>query len=139
AMGMRRDELEAALRALLSPRALVWKNDGGARDLESLTHEVVCHDGAPPDQVEVIEGGLRCMAPLAAGQKTGWFYDQWANRRLMRQFLPPGARVLDVCSYVGGWAVSALAGGASSALCIDSSAAALEAARANAALNGHEI
>ena len=139
AMEMRRAELEAALRALLSPRALVWKNDGGARDLEALPHELVCEDGTLPEHVEVIEAGQRFMAPLAAGQKTGWFYDQTANRRLLRQFLPAGASVLDVCSYVGGWAVSALAGGASSALCVDASASALDAARANARLNGHEI
>ena len=139
AMEMRRAELEAALRALLSPRALVWKNDGGARDLEALPHELVCADGTLPEHVEVIEAGQRFMAPLAAGQKTGWFYDQTANRRLLRQFLPAGASVLDVCSYVGGWAVSALAGGASSALCVDASASALDAARANARLNGHEI
>ena len=78
-------------------------------------------------------------APLAGGQKTGWFYDQTANRALLRGFLPKGAKVLDVCSYVGGWAVSALAGGAAQALCVDSSASALEAASANAALNGFAL
>ena len=136
AMERRREELEAVLREQLAPRALVWKNDGGARDLESLPHEVVCHDRPPPAEVEVIEGGLSFSAPLAEGQKTGWFYDQTANRRLLRQFLPRGARVLDVCSYVGGWAVSALAGGASAALCVDSSALALDSASANAKRNG---
>lgn len=139
AMDVRRDQVEAALRALLSPRALVWKNDGGSRDLEGLPHEVVCNDGEPPAQVEVIESGLTFRAPLAEGQKTGWFYDQTANRRQLRQFLKPGARVLDVCSYAGGWAVSALAGGASSALCVDASALALEVATANAARNGHAL
>jgi len=114
----------------------VWKNDGGARDLEGLPHEIRCEDGVPPDHVEVIEAGLRFEAPLAQGQKTGWFYDQTANRQLLRQFLPAGARVLDVCSYVGGWAVSALAAGAAEALCVDASATALEAAAANAARNG---
>jgi len=50
--------------------------------------------------------------------------------------LKPGARVLDVCSYVGGWAVSALAAGAVSADCVDSSQLALEWAQRNAAANG---
>jgi 23S rRNA (cytosine1962-C5)-methyltransferase len=89
--------------------------------------------------VQVIEGALRFSAPLAGGQKTGWFYDQTANRALLRGFLPAGARVLDVCSYVGGWGVSALAGGAAAALCVESSAPALEAASANAALNGVQL
>ncbi len=136
AMDLRREEIEAALRGLLKPRLVVWKNEGGARDLESLPHGIVCTDGEPPESLEVREGDLQFLAPLAGGQKTGWFYDQTANRALLRGFLPPAARVLDVCSYVGGWAVSALAAGASGALCVDSSATALEAAAANAARNG---
>ncbi|HUG72860.1 MAG TPA: class I SAM-dependent rRNA methyltransferase, partial [Steroidobacteraceae bacterium] len=139
AMEQRREQIEAALRERLQPRLLVWKNDGGARDLEGLPHEVVCADGRPPESVEVNEGALRFHAPLAGGQKTGWFYDQTANRALLRGFLPAGARVLDVCSYVGGWGLSALARGASAALCVDSSAPALEAAIANAALNGLQL
>jgi 23S rRNA (cytosine1962-C5)-methyltransferase len=100
---------------------------------------MIVNGGEAPAELEVIEGDLRFRAPLASGQKTGWFYDQTANRRLLRQFLPRGARVLDVCSYVGGWAVGALGGGAAEALCVDSSASALEAAAANAALNGFRL
>lgn len=139
AMEKRRGQLEAALLALPGVRQLVWKNDGAARDLESLPHEVLCSAGDVPETVEVVEGDLRFRAPLVHGQKTGWFYDQAANRRQLRAFLPQGARVLDVCSYVGGWALASLAGGASAALCVDSSASALQAAAANAALNGREL
>src|SRR5690349_23349500 len=34
-----RETLEAAIADELAPRTLVWKNDSGARDLESLSHE----------------------------------------------------------------------------------------------------
>ena len=139
AMEQRRAEIESALRELLRPAYLVWKNDGGARALEGLSSEVWCADGEPPATVEVVEGKLRLGAPLTTGQKTGWFYDQTANRRLLQQFLPAGATVLDVCSYVGGWAVSAMAGGASSALCVDASVTALDAASANATRNGFAL
>lgn len=139
AMEQRRGQLEQALRDLLRPRLVVWKNDTGARDLEGLPHELHCDDGPLPDAVEVIEGGVPFSAPLATGQKTGWFYDQTANRRLMRSLQKPGQSVLDVCSYAGGWAVGALAAGAAAALCVDSSAPALEAASANAARNGFEL
>jgi 23S rRNA (cytosine1962-C5)-methyltransferase len=91
----------------------------------------------------VVEGGLAFQVPLADGQKTGWFYDQWANRALLRTFLQHpgmrGARVLDVCSYAGGWAISALAAGAASALCVDSSATALDWAERNARANGLDL
>jgi 23S rRNA (cytosine1962-C5)-methyltransferase len=114
----------------------VWKNDTGARDLEGLPHEVLCDQGELPPALEVIESGLRFSAPLASGQKTGWFYDQTFNRSVLSRFLKPGQTVLDVCSYVGAWAVTSLAAGAAAALCVDSSASALEGASANAARNG---
>ncbi len=138
AMEQRRELIEEVLREAVSPRAIVWKNDTGARDLEALPHEVRS-SGELPGSLEVIEDGVRFQAPLAEGQKTGWFYDQTANRALLKRFLKPGQRVLDVCSYVGGWSVSALVAGASEALAVDSSASALEAAAANATRNGVKL
>jgi len=143
AMDQRRGELETALRVTLPGSRIVWKNDGNARDLENLPRELLAPDGEVPGSLEVLERGLRFQVPLAEGQKTGWFYDQWANRALLasllRSKLAHGARVLDVCSYAGGWAVSALAAGAASALCVDSSATALEWASRNAQANGHAL
>jgi 23S rRNA (cytosine1962-C5)-methyltransferase len=139
AMEQRRDVLDSVLLEVLQPRAIVWKNDTGARDLEALPHEIHCSHGELPDALEVIEHGVRFSVPLAAGQKTGWFYDQTANRSQLRALLGHGQTVLDVCSYVGGWSVAALAAGAGAALCVDSSAGALEAAAANAVRNGFEL
>jgi len=84
----------------------------------------------------VDEDGLKFNVPLAAGQKTGWFFDQAANRRSLPQYMARGARVLDVFSYVGAWGVRALHAGAREVLCVDSSAAALELAAGNAAAGG---
>jgi 23S rRNA (cytosine1962-C5)-methyltransferase len=139
AMDQRSGLLEQALLAIPGIRMLVWKNDGGARELEALPGEIRAVGGAMPGSVEVVEAGLVFHAPLADGQKTGWFYDQWANRAQLRHYMRPGARVLDVCSYVGGWAVSAMASGAATALCVDSSQSALDAAAANAQRNGVSI
>ncbi|MET0279647.1 MAG: class I SAM-dependent rRNA methyltransferase [Steroidobacteraceae bacterium] len=139
AMEQRRALIEAALQEVVGMTTLVWKNDTGARDLEALPHEVHALAGEVPALVDVVEAGLSFQAPLGAGQKTGWFYDQTANRAALRGFLQPGSRVLDVCSYVGGWAVGALGAGAAAALCVDSSTAALDAATANALRNGHTL
>ena len=76
---------------------------------------------------------------MDGAQKTGWFYDQTANRARLARYVSPGARVLDVCSYAGAWAMTALAHGAASAMCVDSSQAALECAQANAQANGHAL
>ena len=82
---------------------------------------------------------MQCRVPMAGAQKTGWFYDQAANRELFRRLLWPGVKVLDVCSYVGAWAISALRSGAREALCVDSSAGALAAAESNAIANGVSV
>jgi 23S rRNA (cytosine1962-C5)-methyltransferase len=134
-----RTEVEAAVREVLNPGALFWKNDSAARDLEQLPQETRLAFGALPEQLTVVESGLKFAAPLMHGQKTGWFYDQTANRARLARFLPPGARVLDVCSYVGAWAVTALRAGAAAACCVDSSEGALEFAQRNAARNGVSV
>lgn len=131
-----RGDIEAAIEAVLAPHALVWKNDGAARELEQLPRQVLTPIGRAPDELQVVEGNLRFAVPLASAQKTGWFYDQRANREQWRALLPRGARVLDVCSYAGAWAISAMSHGAAGALCVDASEAALGIAMRNAAANG---
>lgn len=138
-----REEIEAAVVKVVHAKTVVWKNDSGARDLEGLESQVgIWSSGAwtpAPETVAVRELGIDYVAPLKDGQKTGWFYDQAANRERLRRYLPAGARVLDVCSYVGAWAVSALKGGAASATCVDASASALDFVARNARANGVEV
>jgi 23S rRNA (cytosine1962-C5)-methyltransferase len=131
--------LEAAIAEVLAPRALVWRNNGSARELENLPKEVSCAIGSQPDELEVVEAGLRYTVPFTGAQKTGWFYDQANNRALLARLLPKGARVLDVCAYMGAWGISALKAGASTALAVDESGAALVAAERNAAANGFKL
>jgi len=137
-MDQQRELIEQAIRRVLDPRVLLWKNDGGARALEGLPEEVSVAWGEPPERVEVVEaaadgGQLHFETELGTGQKTGWFYDQAFNRSQLARFMPTGARVLDVCCYAGGWAATAAALGASRIDCVDASAAALERAQANVA------
>ena len=131
-----KEEVAAAVRAVLDPAVLYWKNDTAARDLEQLPQEAQLAFGTVPDQLTVMESGLTFHAPLVHGQKTGWFYDQTANRARLARYLVPGARVLDVCSYAGAWGITALRAGAARACCVDSSQSALDFAAANAARNG---
>ncbi len=132
-------EVSAAVRAVVNPAVLFWKNDSGARELEHLPQVTEAAFGEVPDTIEVVEGNLRFTAPLVGGQKTGWFYDQSANRARLARYLHAGARVLDVCSYAGAWAVTALRHGAASAVCVDASVAALQFAQRNAQANGGRI
>ncbi len=128
-----RDTILEALRRVLKPRGIWLANDTSARELESLplVTEAI---GDVPETVEISEGGVRFAVPVRGGQKTGWFFDQRDNRDRLARYAH-GARVLDVFSYVGAWALRAHGFGASAVACIDSSAPALEAAAANARLN----
>ena len=131
-----RSLLERAIAEVLAPKTLIWKNDSGARALEGLPEYVETVGEAAPERLQIIERWpegreLRFEVSATEGQKTGWFYDQSFNRSLLSRFLPAGARVLDVCSYAGGWAVAAQAAGASEITCVDASAAALDYAEQN--------
>jgi 23S rRNA (cytosine1962-C5)-methyltransferase len=130
-----RPQIEEAVKKVIAPAALVWKNDSGARDLEGLPHYVETAFGDLPESVVVEEGGINFQVPLGSGQKTGWFFDQAANRLALRKYVG-GARVLDVFSYLGAWGLGALKAGATEATCVDSSAPALEQLQASAAANG---
>ncbi|MGE3784520.1 MAG: class I SAM-dependent rRNA methyltransferase, partial [Alphaproteobacteria bacterium] len=124
-----------ALGALLSPEAIVLRNDSPARNLEGLPlYSRVAH-GAVDGPVMLDENGVGFLADVLGGQKTGWFYDQRDNRDFVAA-LAGGARLLDLYCYSGGFAVTAAARGAESVLGIDRSEAALTLAESSARLNG---
>ena len=104
-----------ALGELLSPEAIVLRNDSPARGLEGLASETRVARGSLDGPVAVHENGAVFRADLLAGQKTGWFFDQRDNRRFIAS-LARGARVLDLYCYTGGFAVQAARGGAAAVL-----------------------
>jgi 23S rRNA (cytosine1962-C5)-methyltransferase len=124
----------AALDKVVGPRTVIWKNDSGARELEGLPSYVETASGPPVEEAVVEENGVRFFVPMGQGQKTGWFYDQAANRHALLKYVQ-GKRVLDVFSYLGGWGLAAARAGASEVLCVDSSAPALEILQRSAAAN----
>jgi 23S rRNA (cytosine1962-C5)-methyltransferase len=124
-----------ALRGLLSPPAIVLRNDSPARSLEGLPLYSRVAKGAIDGPVVLDENGVRFEADLVGGQKTGWFYDQRDNRGFVAA-LAEGGRMLDLYCHSGGFAVTAAVRGADSVLGIDRSEAALALAEASARLNG---
>jgi 23S rRNA (cytosine1962-C5)-methyltransferase len=132
--------LDSLVEALVAETGVttVVKNAGGrARTLEGLDDATLALRGAVEGPVEVRMNGATYLADLLGGQKTGLFYDQRPNHAFAAG-LAKGAAVLDVFSHVGGFALAALAGGAASALAVDSSAPALALAREGAARMGME-
>jgi 23S rRNA (cytosine1962-C5)-methyltransferase len=138
-MELLKSQIRDAAIGVYGCETLIFKNDGGARELEGLPSYVEAARGRLEDRASVREGGLSFSVPTAQGQKTGWFFDQSANRRALSKYVRKGARVLDVFSYVGAWGARAARDGATEVLCVDSSAQALELAAANARRNELEI
>jgi 23S rRNA (cytosine1962-C5)-methyltransferase len=132
-----RSEVVDELCRLLQPASILWRNDSPVRTLEGLERVVEPAYGESPPRVPLIENGVRFLAPLGEGQKTGWFYDQRPNRQWLKG-LVTGKRVLDVFSYIGGFAVQAAAFGAKQVTAVDASQPALMLAEENARQNGVE-
>lgn len=110
------------------------KSTGQARKKEGLENVEGWIRGEGDGVIDIKERGLNYRIALLGSQKTGLFLDQREMRSLVRQF-GKGKTVLDCCSYVGGFSVNALAGGALHADAVDYDAIALERAKENATLN----
>lgn len=125
-----------ALIAVTGVTGVILNGQGRARGLEGLDERMeVLRGTAPEGPVQVTMNGAVYMADLMGGQKTGLFYDQRPNHAFAQR-LAGGGAVLDVFSHVGGFGLAMLAGGASSALCVDGSAPALELAQQGARAMG---
>lgn len=129
-----RDDIITALCQVVKPSGILLKNDSRVRQSEGLNEYVEVVFGNVPEQVELVENGCRFLAPLYAGQKTGWFYDHRNARARLAPYVK-GRRTLDVFSYIGGWGLQAAINGAGEVTFVDSSAAALELVQHNAELN----
>lgn len=131
-----RDALVSALDELLSPRAIHERSEAEVRKKEGLESRTGSLRGALPSApVEFTIGGMRRLVSIDQGHKTGGYLDQGVNYRRVASYAS-GGRMLDAYSYSGGFAISALLNGATSATLIDSSADALAAAEQQATLNG---
>lgn len=119
---------------------LYERSDAHARVLEGLPEAAGWLRGNGETERVILEHGWRFGLDIATGHKTGFYLDQRDNRRRFADWVRrTGAqRVLNCYCYTGGFTVAALAGGARHVMSVDSSGPALERARANVALNGHD-
>lgn len=96
-------------------------------------------NAAAPCVVKIREHGVRYEVDFAEGHKTGFFCDQRENRKAIARFTKD-ARVLDLCSYTGGFSLCAkVLGGAAEVTGVDLDETAIEQAKRNANLNQARI
>jgi len=132
----REEILARGLLAATGCSTLIKNGTSRARLAEGLPEVSGVLAGTAPDgPIPVTMSGAVFMADVMGGQKTGLFYDQRDNHGFAAR-LARGARVLDVFSHVGGFALACLAAGAEAAVAVDASEPALALALAGAAEMG---
>ncbi len=133
-MEIRKESLFQALIELLSPQAIVLKNDNNQRLLEGLSADNELVYGEIPNPLIIEENGAQFKIDILNGQKTGWFYDHRSSRAELARFAKQH-RVLDLFSYTGAWGIPAAKAGAMHVTSVDASESALALAQENARLN----
>lgn len=124
-----------ALREVFSPRGIYERSDVPVREKEGLKQFTGPIYGEFDPRVVIEENGLKMIADLENGQKTGYFLDQKENRFAIRRYAKD-AEVLDCFCNVGGFSLNAAAAGAKEVTALDISEKALNDVQKNAALNG---
>jgi len=127
------DAIDSAAR----PAAIFERSDTSSRVREGLAAASGLIRGEVPSTVETLENGVRFQVNVESGQKTGFYLDQRDNRAAVAS-LAKGRTMLDAFSHTGAFAAYAMRAGARAVTLVDSSAAALAAARTNLELNAHE-
>ena len=132
--------LVAALLKETGLSRLYERSDTSSRSLEGLPAEAGWLRGEGATELIIREHDWKLTLDIATGHKTGFYLDQRDSRRKFAAHARRlrFQRVLNCYCYTGGFTVAALAGGAGHVTSIDSSAPALERARAHVALNGFE-
>ncbi len=126
-------EIIQVLEELFAPIGIVARNDAAVRSHEALPRETRIVMGQVPERVEIDMNGLRWQVSLEHGQKTGIYLDQRENYHAAARYA--WGHALDCFTSSGGFALH-LAASCDHVEGLDSSPAAIEAARSNAELNG---
>jgi 23S rRNA (cytosine1962-C5)-methyltransferase len=135
--GMKRREAEIyeALRDVSGVRSIVEMASREHQDQEGFQVEPRVAFGESVTELEFRERGFDFSLPFATAQKTGYYFDQRDNRARV-EALCADRRVLDMCCYLGGFALAAARGGAREVWAIDRSQWALSIAEASSARAG---
>jgi len=112
-------------------RTILARNDAPVRQLEGLPLERKILRGEYEAPTRVTIADIPYALDLWSGQKTGFYLDQ-ADNYAQVALCARGLRVLDCFTNQGGFALSAVAGGAKSCRAVDQSTEALKLAEATA-------
>ncbi len=135
AMDQRKPLIVDALVELLSPIAIIERNDASVRRAEGLEAAVGTLHGEAAGGLLIEVDGLQFSVDLLQGHKTGFYLDQIDNYAGVA-CMGKDRRVLDCFSNQGAFALACTKAGAASVTAVEISREAVALARANGERNG---
>lgn len=124
-----------SLRDLCKPAGIIERSDEAVREKEGLTQrKEIIFGEVPLGGVAFLENGMKLIADIEHGHKTGFYLDQRDSRRIVGAY-SAGRSVLNCFSFSGGFAVAAKLQGAAKVINVDESEPALQIAKKNLDLN----
>ena len=140
-MDQRKSMIAEVLQKILSPRAILERNDIGSRKFEGLPEArgILAGSLSEGDSTTLFPliNGLKFAMEALGGHKTGLYLDQQVNYERVSKYAR-GGQVLDCFCFMGGFGLHAIRAGAQSVHFLDQSEEAIKAATENARANGLE-
>jgi 23S rRNA (cytosine1962-C5)-methyltransferase len=131
----REDVLDLLIEAL-HPKTVVERSAGKSRRREGLEDRIgIAYGEDVPENLVILENGMKFEVDPVNGQKTGFFLDQRTNREAVRS-ISTSLNVLNCFAYTGAFSVYTASGGAERVVSVDVSEKACETAVRNLILNG---
>lgn len=139
-MDQRKTMIVAVLQKILSPRAILERNDIGSRKFEGLPEVRGILAGSLGEGDATLYpkiNGLKFAMDALGGHKTGLYLDQQVNYQKVSEYAR-GGQVLDCFCFMGGFGLHAIRAGAQSVHFLDQSEDAIKSATDNCKANGLE-
>lgn len=135
-MEVRKAMIVQILIDIFHPLGIYERSDVSVREKEGLPlTKGKLYGEFDPQNVEIVENGIRILIDLENGQKTGYFLDQKENRDNLKDYVK-NKDVLDCFSNIGGFSLCASKYQAKKITAIDISPLAIQQLQKNAKLNG---
>lgn len=133
-----KDIIIELLKENFNAELIVEKNNNELRILEGLekTEEIIFRKSEPETESFISSiDEINYNINLLKGQKTGFYLDQCESRILIRKYIKPEHKILDLFCNEGGFALNAAFAGAKDVTGVDSSEHSINTAIENSKLN----
>jgi len=134
-MKLREREIVGQVARVARVNTVIETPSGPTAKAEGFEAEARTIRGPDCETLSFTERDFAYEVPTGSSQKTGYYFDQRANREMVER-MSRGRRVLDAFCYTGSFSLAAARGGATEVLALDRSISAITTAARAAERNG---